>query len=336
MAPRTVKTHGPAKGSTSGERPPVKVIIAIPCFNEAATLPTTLAALPRSLPSAASVQWMIVDDGSSDGTAEVARAHGVDHVIRHKRNLGLAAAFRGALDAALERGADIVVGTDADNQYNADDIGLLIQPIVAGEADLVIGCRDIGAIPHFSPVKKVLQKIGSGVIKMLSGLKVDDATSGFRAYSREAALRLVVLSDFTYTHETLIQAGYKGLTVDQVVIRVNPPTRPSRLFKSVPEYLRRSISTMTRAYILFRPLRVLGTTGAAIMAAGLYLLARFLYYYFTVPGPTGHIQSLLIGGVLLLLGFQVFIIGLLADLIAANRRLLEDVLYRVKRNQYLR
>jgi glycosyltransferase involved in cell wall biosynthesis len=314
----------------------MKVIIAIPCYDEAATLPATLAELPRRLPGVSRVEWLVVDDGSRDGTADVARARGVDHVVRHKRNLGLAAAFRTALDAGLAAGADVIVGTDADNQYAAADIGKLVAPVIAGEADLVVGCRPIGSIPHFSAAKKVLQRAGSGVVRMLSGQEVPDATSGFRAYSREAALKLVVLSDFSYTLESIIQAGYKGLTVRNVVVGVNPPLRPSRLFRSVPEYVRRSLNTITRAYILFRPLRVLGSAGAVIIAAGLFLLGRFLYFYFTVPGPTGHVQSLFVGGVLLLLGFQVVVMALLADLIAANRRLLEDVLYRVKRGQYER
>jgi glycosyltransferase involved in cell wall biosynthesis len=312
----------------------LKVIIAIPCYNEAELLPVTLAALPRELPGADAVETLVVDDGSSDGTADVARACGVTHVVRHKRNLGLAAAFRTALDAALARGADVVVGTDADNQYVAADIAKLVAPAIAGEADLVVGRRDFRAIPHFSPLKKALQRVGSFAVRTLSGLKVADATSGFRAYNREAALRLVVLSSFTYTLETLIQAGYKGLTVKQVPVRVNPPTRPSRLFRSIPYYVRRSVNTITRAYLLFRPLRILGTVGAIISAAGLFLLGRFLYFYFTLPGPTGHVQSLVVGGVLILLGFQVVIIALLSDLIAANRRLLEDVLYRIKSSQY--
>jgi glycosyltransferase involved in cell wall biosynthesis len=312
----------------------LKVIIAIPCYNEAKSLPAALADLPPQLAGASVVETLVVDDGSSDGTADVARAAGVTHVVRHKRNLGLAAAFRTALDAALARGADVVVGTDADNQYAAADIPKLVAPVLAAEADLVVGCRDINAIPHFSAFKKILQRLGSFAVRTLSGLKVADATSGFRAYSREAALRLVVLSSFTYTLETLIQAGYKGLTVKQVPVRVNPQTRPSRLFRSIPQYVRRSVNTITRAYLLFRPLRVLGTLGALVSAAGLFLLGRFLYFYFTIPGPTGHVQSLLVGGVLLLLGFQVIIIALISDLIAANRRLLEDVLYRIKLSQY--
>jgi glycosyltransferase involved in cell wall biosynthesis len=312
----------------------LKVIIAIPCYNEAELLPVTLAALPRELPGADAVETLVVDDGSSDDTADVARACGVTHVVRHKRNLGLAAAFRTALDAALARGADVIVGTDADNQYVAADVAKLVAPAMAGEADLVVGRRDFRAIPHFSPLKKALQRVGSFAVRTLSGLKVADATSGFRAYNREAALRLVVLSSFTYTLETLIQAGYKGLTVKQVPVRVNPPTRPSRLFRAIPQYLERSLNTITRAYLLFKPLRILGTVGAIIFGAGLFLLARFLYFYFTLPGPTGHVQSLVVGGVLILLGFQVIIIALLSDLIAANRRLLEDVLYRIKSSQY--
>jgi glycosyltransferase involved in cell wall biosynthesis len=312
----------------------LKVIIVIPCYNEAETLPGALAELPAEIPGADEVETLVVDDGSADGTADVARASGVTHVVRHKRNMGLAAAFRTAVDAALERGADVIVGTDADNQYVAADIPALAAPALAGEADLVVGCRDMASIPHFSPIKKLLQRVGSFAVRTLAGLDVADATSGFRAYNREAALRLVVLSKFTYTLETLIQAGYKGLTVKQVPVRINPPTRPSRLFASIPQYLRRSFNTITRAYLLFRPLRILGTLGALICGAGLFLVGRFVYYYFTIPGPTGHVQSLVAGGVLVLLGFQVIIIALISDLIAANRRLLEDVLYRIKLQQY--
>jgi glycosyltransferase involved in cell wall biosynthesis len=314
----------------------LKVIIVIPCYNEADTLATTLRALPREIPGADLVETLVVDDGSSDDTAAIARANGVTDVVRHKRNLGLAAAFRTAVDAALARGADVIVGTDADNQYVGADIAKLVAPILAGEADLVVGCRDIGAVPHFSTLKKILQRAGSFAVRSLSGLKVADATSGFRAYSREAALKLVVLSSFTYTLETLIQAGYKGLAVKQAPVGVNPPARPSRLFRSIPEYLRRSINTIARPYLLFRPLRVLGTLGLIIFGAGLFLLGRFLYFYFTIPGPTGHVQSLVVGGVLILLGFEIVIIALISDLVAANRRLLEDVLYRIKLNQYPR
>ncbi len=312
----------------------MKVVIVIPCFNEADALAATLADLPGNIPGVDAVATLVVDDGSSDGTADVARRLGVDYVVRHKRNLGLAAAFRTGLDAALARGADVIIGTDADNQYVAAGIPALVAPLLAGDADVVVGCRDIGALAHFSLAKKLLQRVGSAVVRMLSGLRVADATSGFRAYSREAALRLVVLSSFSYTLETLIQAGYKGLTVKQVPAAVNPPTRPSRLFRSVPQYLRRSAATMARAYLLFKPLRVLGSAGLLTFVVGAVLIARFFYYFFTVAGPTGHVQSLLVGGVLVLLGFQLLIVALLADLIAANRRLLEDTLYRVKAAQY--
>jgi glycosyltransferase involved in cell wall biosynthesis len=297
----------------------VKAIIVIPCYNEAETLPAAFADLPPTLPGVDVVETLVVDDGSSDGTAAVARKLGVTHLVRHKRNLGLAATFRTAVDAALARGADVVVGTDADNQYAAADIPQLVAPLLAGEADLVVGCRDVASVPHFSLIKKMLQRLGSFVVRTLSGIKVADATSGFRAYNREAAMRLVVLSSFTYTLETLIQAGYKGLTVAQVPVRVNAPTRPSRLFSSIPQYLRRSVNTILRAYLLFRPLRLLGIGAAIIFGAGLFLLGRWLYFYFTVAGPTGHVQ---------------LVIALLADLVAANRRLLEDVLYRIKEQQY--
>lgn len=312
----------------------MKLIIQIPCFNEAELLPAALADLPREIDGVDRVEVLIVDDGSTDGTADVAREYGADHVVRFARNKGLAAAFSRGLDASLALGADIVVGTDADNQYVGADIATLVAPIVRGEADMVIGARPINEMADFSFVKKRLQRLGSFVVRMLSGARVPDATSGFRAYSREAALKLVVLGEFTYTLETIIQSQYKGLTVASVPIRVNPLTRKSRLFKSIPEYLRRSLNTMFRAYLLFRPLRVLGAVGVLLTLPGVVLFARWLYFYFSVEGATGHVQSLIFGAIFVFVGFQVVVIGLLADLIAANRRFLEDVLYRVKKVEY--
>jgi glycosyltransferase involved in cell wall biosynthesis len=312
----------------------MKLIIQIPCRNEETTLPQTVRDLPRALPGVDEIEYLVVDDGSTDRTVDVARESGVHHIVRLKQNQGLAYAFQAGLEAALQAGADIVVNTDADNQYRGEDVVHLIQPILDGQADIVVGDRGVAALEHFSPLKRMLQRFGSWVVEQASGIPIPDATSGFRAFTREAALRLTVLSDYTYTLETLIQAGYKGLTVKQVPVRVNPQTRPSRLFRSIPQYLGRSVNTITRAYLLFRPLRVLGTVGALTSAAGLFLVGRFLYFYFTLPGPTGHVQSLVVGGVLILLGFQVILIALISDLIAANRRLLEDVLYRIKSGQY--
>jgi glycosyltransferase involved in cell wall biosynthesis len=312
----------------------MKLIIQIPCYNEAETLPAALADLPREVDGIDEVEVLVVDDGSTDGTADVARAQGVDHVVRFPRNKGLAAAFSRGLDACLALGADVVVGTDADNQYVGADVAKLVAPIVRGEADMVIGARPIREMPDFSFVKKRLQRLGSLVVRMLSGTRVPDATSGFRAYSREAAMKLVVLGEFTYTLETIIQSQYKGVTVASVPIRVNPLTRKSRLFKSIPEYLRRSLNTMFRAYLLFRPLRVLGALGFLLTLPGVILSLRWLYFYFSVEGATGHVQSLIFGAIFIFVGFQVIVIGLLADLIAANRRFLEDVLYRIKKVEY--
>jgi glycosyltransferase involved in cell wall biosynthesis len=312
----------------------MKLIIQIPCYNEAETLPAALADLPREVDGIDEVEVLVVDDGSTDGTADVARAHGVDHVVRFPRNKGLAAAFSRGLDACLALGADVVVGTDADNQYVGADVAKLVAPIVRGEADMVIGARPIKDMAEFSFVKKRLQRLGSLVVRMLSGTRVPDATSGFRAYSREAAMKLVILGEFTYTLETIIQSQYKGVTVASVPIRVNPLTRRSRLFKSIPEYLRRSLNTMFRAYLLFRPLRVLGALGFLLTLPGVILSVRWLYFYFSVEGATGHVQSLIFGAIFIFVGFQVIVIGLLADLIAANRRFLEDVLYRIKKVEY--
>ncbi|MFC1611042.1 glycosyltransferase family 2 protein [Myxococcota bacterium] len=308
----------------------MKLVIQIPCYNEADTLPATLADLPDSIPGIDTVETLVIDDGSSDGTAEIAHTHGVTHVVRLKQNSGLAAAFTRGVDASLAAGADIIVSTDADNQYQGRDIGKLVEPIIEGLADMVIGARPINDIREFSFIKKRLQRLGSFVVRMLSGTEVPDATSGFRAYSREAAMKLVVLSGFTYTLETIIQSQYKGLTVVSVPINVNPQTRASRLFRSIPQYIRRSLDTMLRAYILFRPLKVLGTLGLLLMLPGVALFARWLYFYFSIQGTTGHIQSLIFAVVFVLLGFQIMVIGLIADLIAANRRFLENVLYRVK------
>ena len=301
-----------------------KLIIQIPCLNEEGTLAVTLQDLPRSVPGFDSVEWLIIDDGSTDETARIAKENGVDHVVRHTSNQGLALAFMTGLQACLERGADVIVNTDADNQYCAADIPLLTAPVIGGTADITIGARPIANIAHFSPIKKWLQKFGSWVVRQTSKTDVADAPSGFRAISRSAAQRLVVFNEYTYTLETIIQAGQKNMRVVSVPIRVNGDLRPSRLVKSIPTYLRRSILTIFRIFIIYRPMRFFGTLAAVLFAAGFLLGSRFLYFYMTGDGE-GKIQSLILASVLLTIGFQTGLVALLADVIAANRRLLEDI-----------
>jgi glycosyltransferase involved in cell wall biosynthesis len=310
----------------------VKVIIQIPCYDEAATLPQTLAALPRALPGVDAVEVLIVDDGSRDGTAEVAAALGVNHVVRLPRNVGLARAFAAGLEACVARGADIIVNTDADNQYRGEEIARLVEPILAGRAELVVGDRGVASHPNFSPVKRQLQRLGSWVIGQAAGMEIPDATSGFRALTRAAALRTLVLSDYSYTLETLIQAGAQRTAIEFVPIGTNPPTRPSRLMQNLRHYLRNSGVTIVRAYTLYRPLRVFLTLGAALLAAGLLLGLRFLVYYFMGQGD-GHIQSLILAAILLIVGFQVLLIGLVADLVGFNRRIMEEMLYRLRASE---
>lgn len=302
----------------------MKLIIQIPCFNEAATLPVTLAELPREIPGVDCVEVLIIDDGSTDDTVAVARRHGVHHVVGFRKNQGLARSFMLGIHACLERGADIIVNTDADNQYVGADIEKLVRPILEGQADLVIGARPIANIAHFSPIKKVLQRIGSWVVRIVSGTDVADAPSGFRAISREAALSLNVFSSYTYTLETVIQAGLKNMSVVSVPIRVNGDLRPSRLVKSIPSYVKRSILTIFRIFVVYQPLKFFLFVGAIPFLAGLALGIRFLVYYFQGAGQ-GHVQSLILTAVLLLLGFQTFLLGVLSDLLSVNRRLLEDL-----------
>lgn len=308
----------------------MKLVIQIPCLNEEETLPATLAALPRRVEGVDEIEIVIIDDGSTDGTAEVARSLGVRHVVRAPVNQGLARAFSAGLDYALKLGADIIVNTDADGQYRGDQIQLLIDPILHHEADLVIGDRRPGRLAHFSPAKRLLQVIGSWVVRQLSGTRIPDATSGFRAFSREAALKMNVVSDFTYTLETIIQAGKKQLSITHVPIDVNPETRPSRLFPGIPSYIVRSAATLVRIYALYEPLRVFTIIGTTLLAGGALIGGRFVFYYMT-DGGDGHIQSLILAAVLILAGFQTVLIGLLADLIGSSRRMLEDTLLRVRR-----
>ncbi|HEY8536610.1 MAG TPA: glycosyltransferase family 2 protein [Vicinamibacterales bacterium] len=306
-----------------------KLIIQIPCLNEAATLPATLRDLPRSLPGIDRIEVLVIDDGSTDGTADVARAHGVHHIVRFRRRKGLAAAFMAGIDAALKLGADFIVNTDADNQYVGADIERLLEPLVRGEADIVIGDRNIRALSEMSPQKKRLQRLGSWVVRQVSGTQVPDTTSGFRAYTREAALRMTIVSEFSYTLESIIQAGKRRMAIAHVPIRTNPRLRPSRLFDSIWAYIKASAATIVRIYAMYEPLKVFSYIGAALFITGFALVVRFLYYYLTGTGY-GHVQSLIISAVLMIVGFQVILIGLVSDVISGNRKLLEELVYRVR------
>ena len=308
----------------------MKCIIQIPCYNEAATLPETVAALPRSLPGIDELELLVIDDGSRDETVAVARRLGVHHIVRQPQNRGLAAAFMAGLDACVRLGADIIVNPDADNQYLGEDIARLVEPILAGRAELVVGDRGVAAIEHFSPLKRLLQRLGSWVISRAAGKAIPDATSGFRAMTREAALRTMVLSTYSYTLETLIQAGSRRTTIEYVLIRTNPPTRPSRLMSNLGSYLANSSTTILRAYTLYRPLRVFLLLGLIALSIGLVIGGRFVYFYLIGQGG-GHIQSLILAAVLMIVGFQTILIGVVADLVGANRKILEELLYRVRR-----
>ncbi len=310
-----------------------KLIIQIPCFNEAATLPPTLRDLPRAIPGVDVIEYLIIDDGSRDDTAQVARANGVHHVVQFERNRGLAAAFRAGLEESLRQGADIIVNTDADNQYQASDIATLVKPIVERRAEMVVGDRGVGELPNFSYLKRRLQVFGSWVIGRAAGLRTPDATSGFRALSREAALKTIVLSDYSYTLESLIHAGSRKAAVESVRIGINPQTRPSRLMKSIPHYIRKSGVTILRAYTMYRPLRVFMAVGALLIVAGCVPGVRFLWFY-THGERIGHVQSLILAAILIIVGFQILLIGLLADLIANNRKMLEETLYRVRKLEF--
>ena len=309
----------------------MKLIIQIPCLNEEATLPVTVASLPRSVAGVQQVEILVVDDGSTDKTAEVARRVGVHHVVVLPTHQGLARAFMVGLEASLKLGADIIVNTDADNQYDARDLERLIFPILEGRADLVIGDRRVQTLGHFSHVKRLLHWIGDRVMRQLSGLDLLDSTSGYRAFSREAALRLNVFSRFTYTLETLIQAGKKRLTVAHVPVGVNAQLRESRLFPNLWFYIKRSVSTMVRIYAMYEPLKVFGYAGGCMLLGGAIFMARFLYFFLTVPGATGHLQALVVGTMLVALGVITVLIGVVSDLMAASRHLLEDVQYRLRK-----
>jgi glycosyltransferase involved in cell wall biosynthesis len=309
----------------------MKLVIQIPCYNEEATLAQTIGDLPSSLPGINEIEYLVVDDGSKDGTAEVARQLGIHHIVCLKENRGLAYAFQAGLEAALKVGADIIVNTDADNQYYGADIRLLVQPILEDRADIVVGDRGVAELEHFSPVKRMLQQLGSWVVERAAGIPIPDATSGFRAFSRDAALRLTILSSYTYTLETLIQAGARRMSVVYVPIRTNPQTRQSRLIRSIPSFLSISAVTILRFYIMYRPIRVFMTIGSLLIAGGLALGFRFLYFYVQGRG-TGKVQSLILAAILTIMGFQACLIGLIADLVRLNRVMLEETLYRMRKS----
>jgi len=312
---------------------PVKLIIQIPCYNEALTLPATVQALPVSLRGIDLIEYLVIDDGSEDDTGTIAAQAGVHHILRMSNHVGLAASFTAGLEACLKLGADVIVNTDADNQYHADDIQHLIEPILKGKAEIVVGDRGVATIAAFSPLKRALQKLGSWVVTQASGIRTPDATSGFRALSREAALRTLVMNDFTYTLETLIQAGAHHVPVAYVPIRTNPQARPSRLVRNIPNYVTQSSQTILRAYTMYRPLRVFTLFGSVMITGGIAIGIRFLYYYIIGQG-SGHVQSLILAAVLAIIGFQTLLIGLLADLIGFNRTILEEILYRLRRVEY--
>jgi glycosyltransferase involved in cell wall biosynthesis len=308
----------------------MKLIVQIPCFNEEATLPETLADLPREISGVDEVEWLVIDDGSSDRTVEVARAGGVSHIVRLTNNKGLAAAFQAGLDACLKLGADIIVNTDADNQYKGADIPKLVAPILAGEADMVIGDRETDQIEHFSPLKKRLQRFGSAVVRRASNTNVPDTTSGFRAYNREAALQMSVVSKFTYTLESIIQAGKQTVAIDHVPIRTNPKTRESRLFPSMWAYVRRNSASIFRIYALYEPLRVFTAAAVVVAIVAAVIWARFLWFFFSGEGG-GHIQSLILGSTLFIVAVQFVALGVLGDILAGSRILQQRILERVRR-----
>jgi glycosyltransferase involved in cell wall biosynthesis len=308
----------------------MKLIIQIPCYNEALILPKTLSQLPKAVEGFDSVEILVVDDGSNDDTPTVAREAGADHIVHLSRHLGLAQAYTQGLDACLRLGADVIVNTDADNQYKADDIHRLVRPILDGVAEMVIGDRGVGDVEHFPAHKRVLQTFGSRVMSATAGFNIPDATSGFRAVTRKVALETMVLSNYSYTLETLIQAGARHVRVTFVPIETNPPERPSRLFSSIRHYLVNSTVTIMRSFAMYRALRIFTAISAVMLLAGTAIGVRFLVFYFRGTG-TGMIQSLILAAVFLIVGFITFLIGLIADLVSFNRKILEEVLYRLRR-----
>jgi glycosyltransferase involved in cell wall biosynthesis len=309
-----------------------KLIIQIPCYNEEATLGLTLSELPRQVPGVDVVEWLIINDGSIDRTLDVAKACGVDHIVNFERNQGLAKVFMAGIESCLKAGADIIVNTDADNQYCAADIPKLIAPIVDGSAEIVIGARPIQQIEHFSPIKKFLQKLGSWVVRIASKTDIPDAPSGFRAFSREAALRMNVFNEYTYTLETIIQAGQRGVAIAHVPIRTNGYLRPSRLVKSIPVYVQRSLLTIVRIFMTYQPLQFFMLLGSAPLSLGLILCLRWLILFF-MGTSRAHVPSLIVAAILILIGFQLWMFGLVADLMSVNRKMLEDIQLRLRRSE---
>lgn len=311
----------------------MKLIIQIPCYNEEKTLPLTIKDLPKQIGGIDKIEVLVINDGSTDRTAEVARELKVDKVVTILKNTGLAYAFKAGIDTAIGMGADIIVNTDGDNQYRGDDIKLLVDPILKGRAHIVVGCRNISQIGHFSPVKKLLQAIGSRVVRKFSNTEVRDVTSGFRAYSKEAALKINIFSDYTYTLESIIQAGRNNMAIECVDIGINSKLRESRLIKSTLRYVLRSAITILRIYLMYEPLKSFLAMGMLSLSCGAILVARFFVYHFTRATGGGHVQSLIIASVLILCGFGIMVMGLIGDIIAANRKIGEEILYRVKKNR---
>jgi glycosyltransferase involved in cell wall biosynthesis len=307
----------------------LKLIIQIPCLNEAQNIAQTVQVLPREIPGIDELEYLVIDDGSTDHTSQVAHQSGVHHVITLPHHVGLATAFTIGLETSLKNGADIIVNTDADNQYNAADIPQLVEPIISGRADIAIGERGVATLKSFSVTKRLLQRFGSWIIGQASGIDTPDATSGFRAFSRAAALRTLVMNEYSYTLETLIQAGARRMAVEYVPVSTNDQVRPSRLMRSIPDYLANSSTIILRAYTMYRPLRVFIGISLVFLLAGLIGSGRFLYFYVNGEGA-GHVQSLILSAVLLIVGFQILLIGLVADLIGFNRKVLEEVLYRIR------
>ena len=311
----------------------MKLIIQIPCYNEAETLETALNDLPRKLKGIDTIEYLIINDGSSDNTVEVAKKWGVHHIVNFSQNKGLARGFMAGLDGCLRNGADIIVNTDADNQYNADDIQALIQPILEGKADMVIGARPIDETEHFSILKKKLQHLGSWAVRQASNTDIPDAPSGFRAMTRDTAMHINVVNDYTYTLETIVQAGREKIAVTSVPIHTNPELRPSRLFHGIWAYVKKSMVIILRAYMMYQPLKCFTYLSAVPLLAGIGIGIRFLYYLVT-DGGGGHVQSLILACTLIIVGFLTFMIGLVSDLMASNRRILTDTQYHVRRMEY--